>query len=465
MEVRRDSSLSGNSQQDVKEEVRMDTLGGYFQDKNVESLQQALRAGHITSQGLVRAALESIAALNPTLNAFVHVAGESALEAARQLDEEGAEGRWRGPLHGLPIAIKDNIDVAHMPTTYGSHFFATHIPKADASVVSRLRDAGAIIIGKTLTSEFALGPTGEFSLQGAAKNPHNPEHMSGGSSAGSAVAVASGMVPFALGTDTAGSIRIPAGFCGIVGFKPSYQTIPTQGVFPVSGTLDHVGPMAKTVADASILYRALVNTDRPQTTFTRVKRVGWIKADDLINVATDVDVACRAAVRRLFPDATLTEVSIAKISGRARALFTTVFLAEGFEVHQDRMLNCSDVFSQEQYARLHPGGEILAWEYVAAKKGIADLVLELISLFNHVDVLVMPTIALTAPLIGSKEVSIQGKTYLAREAINMLTSLWSLAGFPAVSVPAENRDGLPCGLQVVMPLNADSQLMRALAEA
>jgi aspartyl-tRNA(Asn)/glutamyl-tRNA(Gln) amidotransferase subunit A len=443
----------------------MDTLSGYFQDKDVKSLQLALREGRITCRGLVLEALESIEALNPTLNAFVHIAGESALEAARQFDEEGAKGWWRGPLHGLPIAVKDNIDVAGMPTTYGSHFFATHVPTSDASVISRLRDAGAIIIGKTLTSEFALGPTGEFSLQGAARNPHNPDHMSGGSSAGSAVAVASGMVPFALGTDTAGSIRIPAGFCGIVGFKPSYQTISTQGVFPVSGTLDHVGPMAKTVADASILYHALVNADQPQTETISVKRVGWINANDLINVAGEVDVACRAAVQRLFPDATQIEVSIADFSDRARALFTTVFLSEGFEVHQHRMLNNSDVFSQEQYNRLLPGGKILAWEYVAAKKGIAELVIELTKLFDQVDVLVMPTLALTAPLIGSKEVCIQGKTYSAREAINMLTSLWSLAGFPAVSVPAENRDGLPCGLQVVMPLNTDSQLMSVLAQA
>lgn len=443
----------------------MDTLSGYFQDKDVQSLQLELREGRISSQRLVLEALESIKALNPTLNAFVHIADESALETARQLDEEAAKGWWRGPLHGLPIAIKDNIDVAGMPTTYGSHFFATHVPKSDASVISRLRDAGAIIIGKTLTSEFALGPTGEFSLQGAARNPHNPDHMSGGSSAGSAVAVASGMVPFALGTDTAGSIRIPAGFCGIVGFKPSYQTISTQGVFPVSGTLDHVGPMAKTVADASILYHALVNANQPQAETFSVKRVGWIKANDLINVAGEVDIACRAAVQRLFPEATQIEVSIADFSDRARALFTTVFLSEGFEVHQHRMLNSSDIFSQEQYNRLLPGGKILAWEYVAAKKEIAELVLELTKLFDQVDVLVMPTLALTAPLIGSKEVSIQGKTYSAREAINMLTSLWSLVGFPAVSVPAENRDGLPCGLQVVMPLNADSQLMSLLTQA
>lgn len=443
----------------------MDTLSGYFQDKDVKYLQSALREGRITCRGLVLEALESIKTLNPALNAFVHVANDVALEAARQLDEEGSRGWWRGPLHGLPIAIKDNIDVAGMPTTYGSHFFATHIPEADASVVMRLREAGAIIIGKTLTSEFALGPTGEFSLQGAARNPHNPDHISGGSSAGSAVAVASGMVPFAIGTDTAGSIRIPAAFCGIVGFKPSYQTISTHGVFPVSGTLDHVGPMAKTIEDTSILYHALKGAEEPNTVTRTVKRVGWINAQDLINIADEVDVACRSEAERLFPDAVQVQISIADFSERARALFTTVFLTEGFEVHQDRMIHSSDVFSQEQYSRLLPGGKIMAWEYVSAKKGVAGLVGELSKLFDEVDVLVMPTIALTAPTIGSKEVTIQGKDYSAREAINMLTSLWSLAGFPVVSVPAPNANGLPCGLQVVMPLNADAQLLSVLSNA
>lgn len=222
---------------------------GYFQGKTIAELSRQVRNQEISCVALTQAALGAILQMNPATNAFVSLHANEAFRTAELLDREIAAGKYRGPLHGIPVAIKDNIDTQGMPTTYGSHLFQNHQPTADAHCVALLRQAGAVIVGKTLTSEFALGPTGEFSFQGASHNPHDLARVTGGSSAGSAAAVATGMVPIAMGTDTAGSIRIPASFCGVVGFKPSYGRISMEGIYPVSATLDHVGPLAQCVED------------------------------------------------------------------------------------------------------------------------------------------------------------------------------------------------------------------------
>ncbi len=230
---------------------------GFFQGKTVAELSRQVRNQEVRCVQLTQAALDAIHQQNPAINAFVSLNVAEALHTAQLLDREIDEGQYRGPLHGIPIAIKDNIDTRGMPTTYGSHLFQNHWPTTDARCVALLRAAGAVVVGKTLTSEFALGPTGEFSFQGPSHNPHDLNRVTGGSSAGSAAAVAGGMVPIAIGTDTAGSIRIPASFCGVVGFKPSYGRISLEGVYPVSATLDHVGPLAQCVEDIAILLEVL----------------------------------------------------------------------------------------------------------------------------------------------------------------------------------------------------------------
>ncbi len=246
---------------------------GPFHGQSVVTLAKDLRAGTLTCVQMTQAALDSIERLNPTLNAFVHVDAAVALAQARKADALLAQGIDLGPLHGIPVAIKDNIDTFDHVTTYGSAHFAGFRPSRDALCVQRLREAGAVILGKTLTHEFAYGPTGDRSLQGAARNPWDATCITGGSSAGSAAAVASGMVPLALGTDTGGSIRIPAALCGAVGFKPSFASVPLDGVFPLSRSLDHVGPIANHVEDRARCmkcWQGVHASNRP-----RIARCGW----------------------------------------------------------------------------------------------------------------------------------------------------------------------------------------------
>ncbi len=214
---------------------------------SIAMMAAALRRGDVTAVELTRTALSRISTLNPQLNAFVLVDEEGALAAAARADAELADGVDHGPLHGVPVAVKDLIDVAGMPTTCGSaSSFGTPRAAEDAEVVTRLRTAGAVIVGKTTLHEFAYGATGDRSAHGPSRNPHDPARISGGSSGGSAVAVAAGMVPLALGTDTAGSVRVPAALCGVVGVKPAFDAIPTGGIYPLAPTLDHVGLFAAT---------------------------------------------------------------------------------------------------------------------------------------------------------------------------------------------------------------------------
>ncbi|TDD13312.1 amidase [Kribbella turkmenica] len=224
---------------------------------------RALRRREISARELVGSALRRTRELNPTLNAFALIDEEGARAAARLADEQFAAGVDLGPLHGIPVAVKDLVDMAGLPTSCGSGSSFGALATADAEVVRRLRDAGAVIIGKTTLHEFAYGATGDRSVHGASRNPVDPSRMSGGSSGGSAVAVAAGMVPIAVGTDTAGSVRVPAALCGVVGFKPAYDAVPSAGVYPLAPSLDHVGVFAATSEDALVAYQAI--GDRPVT--------------------------------------------------------------------------------------------------------------------------------------------------------------------------------------------------------
>ncbi|MBF8193442.1 amidase, partial [Nonomuraea sp. K274] len=232
---------------------------GPFTGRTLAGLARDLRTGRTTSTELVEQALDAIAELDPALNAFVTVDAEGARAAARRADQEPDD--LRGPLHGVPVAVKDLIMVAGLPSTMGSRHFADYVPEVDAWCVARLRRAGAVIVGKTTTHEFAYGPTGDRSAAGPSRNPWDPARMSGGSSGGSAVAVAAGMVPLALGTDTGGSVRIPAALCGVAGFKPAYEAIPADGVFPLSRSLDHVGVLAGDEHDCLTAYRCLTTSE------------------------------------------------------------------------------------------------------------------------------------------------------------------------------------------------------------
>ncbi|QET01650.1 amidase [Cupriavidus pauculus] len=438
-------------------------VAGYFASVTATELSSHLQRGTLESREVVQRCLDEIERLNPLINAFVHVDAEGACRAAAASDRRRAEGHALGPLDGLPVAVKDNIDTFDMPTTYGSAHFAGHRPLRDAACVSSLRAAGAIIVGKTLTHEFAYGPTGDRSLQGAARNPHDMSRMTGGSSAGSAAAIAAGMVPLALGTDTGGSVRIPSALCGTVGFKPSFNTVPMDGVFPLSSSLDHLGTMARTVADAALIFRALSPGAETVDGPTGRPRVAWIDGSDL----GPVDPAVRACVRRHAEEWLAGKVEsfdavedVQPLSRRLLACVAALQRSEAYAVHAARMRAAPELFDAEVRSRLEVSAQVAGWEYVQGLHEQRLLREAMATFFTRYDLLVMPTTPITAPRVGERDIIVDGTRTDARAALLSLTSPWNATGLPALSVPAGCVAGLPVGLQIVAPFARDAWLLR-----
>lgn len=436
---------------------------GYFAGKSLQLLAQLLRQKQVSACDLANYTLQEIERLNPLLNAFVFTDRQRVLQQAKQADDWLAQGVDLGPLHGIPIAIKDNIDTFDMPATCGSAHFSLRQPGRDALCVSRLRKAGAIIAGKTLSHEFAFGPTGDRSLQGASRNPYDTSCMTGGSSAGNAAAIAAGMIPAALGTDTGGSIRIPSAFCGICGFKPGWNSTLMQGIFPVSTTLDHVGPMANNIADIATLFSALTHCHVPvNIDIPKPLRVAWLTADSL-----PVDaVVTRYAQEKV--EALLgylpTTLDISELVLRMHHAFSCIQRAEVLAVHQQRLAHHPELFDDEVRERLQACTQVQGWEYVHALKEKNRIHAELQALFCRYDWLCLPTLPVTAPAVNCRQVEINGQQVTTREAVLSCTSLWNLAGNPAITLPAGQINRLPVGLQIVAPWQRDQQLLAVLRQ-
>ena len=400
----------------------------------------------------VRATIERIAALNPSLNAFVSVFEAEALAQARVLDEERRRGHSRGPLHGLTVSIKDLIDVEGAATTAASRGRLEYIARADATVVSRLRAAGAVIIGKCNLHEFALGTTSDESAFGPVHNPHDTTRSSGGSSGGSAAAVAADLGWASIGSDTGGSIRIPAAACGVVGLKPAFGEIPTTGVVPLSVSLDHVGPITRNVKDAWTLYGVLKGSgDRPAApeaaSQLRLGKLGGYFAELL-----DADVRCQfgAAVARLRDaGAALQDVRLASTSEIA-ATYVNVALSEAFAYHAKTLQSHPEGYSVSIRERLEKGRDIPAEAYIEAQRLRGILRAEVDAALMDCDALVLPTLPIPAQTIGADMVDIDGVLHVVRAMMLRLTQLFNLTGHPAISLPCGNTaEGLPCGLQLV----------------
>lgn len=441
---------------------------GYFADRTVADLTAGLRSGAVTSAELTERALESIARLDPLLGAFVAVCPDDARAAARRADAELAAGTDRGPLHGLPVGVKDVINVAGLPTTMGSAHFAGHRTARDAECVRRLRAAGAVIVGKTSTHEFAYGPTGDRSATGPSRNPHDPTRMSGGSSGGSAVAVAAGMVPLALGTDTGGSVRIPAALCGIAGFKPAYGAVPVDGVFPLASSLDVVGVLARTAGDCRAAYRVLAGPPAgeapagagsapggtvsgpgepiPRPGGAGSCRVGWVRPAALSRTRRDVERVARAALDGA--GVAVEDVALPDADG-VRAAFSAIQDSEAYAVHADRVEQRPELFDPEVLDRLRHAARTPGWRYVRAVADRPRLREETSALLDRYDLLALPTTPIVAPALGEREVEVDGRPTAVRPALLALTSPWNLLGLPALSVPAGVVAGLPVGLQLV----------------
>lgn len=433
---------------------------GYFAGRTIRDLLAAQQAGEIHAEALVRHAADAIARLNPVLNAFAHVDLDAALATARQLDAERAAGKLRGPLHGIPVAIKDNIDVAGMPTTVGSAHFVGHMPPGDAVCVARLRAAGAIILGKAVTHEFAYGSTGDRAVQGPVRNPWRITQMSGGSSAGSAVAVAAGMVPIALGTDTGGSVRVPSALCNLVGFKPSHGRVSAQGVFPLAPSIEDVGVLAHGVEDCRIVMEVMTGGAGTLTVPQRpaMPRVLWVR-----NAPFAIDDPAVTAIVRTYAERRFGELGNGDaVNARAPALqnvLAAIQKSEAYETHAERIEQAPEKFDPEVLERLQASREVRGWELVRARKTRERLLREFEAIFESADVLALPTVAITAPALNQRLVAGAG----VRETLLALTNPWNALGLPAISLPAGFVDGLPVGLQLVAGAGKDAALL-ALAE-
>jgi aspartyl-tRNA(Asn)/glutamyl-tRNA(Gln) amidotransferase subunit A len=429
----------------------------------IEEFARKLRARDVTALDITNSCLRRIDELQPSLNAFIRIMADEAKRDAEAADHELASGRDRGPLHGVPIAVKDIIDVAGVPTTAASRVREGHVACADAPVIARLRDAGAVIIGKTNLDEFAFGTTSENSAFGVVRHPLDPSRSPGGSSGGSAVAVAAGMALAALGTDTGGSIRIPAAACGIVGLKPSLAEIPTEGVVPLSKTFDHVGPFTRTVADARLVHHAISPSSgavppRPANDLRLGIPRGYLT--DLL----DSDVRARfdeatAALRNV--GAKLMDVSIPQAS-MTPAVYIHIHSSEGATFHARTLDAQPERYTPVVRRRLELGRYVLAEDYTRAMEGREVLRREVDAALENCDALLLTTLPIPAPPIGAETMTIGGREEPVRAMMLRLTQLFNVTGHPAISIPCGvTSNGLPVGLQLVGHRNQTEALLSA----
>jgi len=434
----------------------------------IAELSRALAARELTSEQVTDACLHAIAERNPSLKTFIRVLADEARVEARQADAEIAAGRARGPLHGVPISLKDLFDMRGLPTTAASRVREGHRAASDATVVGRLRTAGAVLIGKTNLHEFALGTTNEDSAFGPARHPLDPRRSPGGSSGGSAASVLAGMAYASIGSDTGGSIRIPAAACGLVGFKPTLGAVPLDGVVPLSATMDHVGPICRSVEDAQILFDVLRGLPSPPPApppAARGRRLGLLREYFMAlldpEVASAFDAAC-ARLRKAGVE--LVDVAIPH-AGDSGAIYVHIGLSEAAAYHAATLDRRPDDYTPNVRLRLESGRYILAQDYVRALSGREVLRAEVDAALGACDGLLLSALAVPAPMIGAETVRIGGSDEPVRNVMLRLTQLFNITGHPAIALPCgATADGLPVGAQLVGPRGADTALL-ALARA
>ncbi len=432
-------------------------------DTPLHGMAAAIQSGDVSVQEVVEAALHRIETLDAGLNAFTLVMDDSARLAASHADTEIAAGRYRGPLHGIPISIKDLIDVAGVPTTAASQVTDRSPAGVDAPVVARLRDAGAILIGKCNLHEFAFGTTGEDSAFGPTRHPLDADRSPGGSSSGSAVSVAAGMVTASVGTDTGGSIRIPAAACGLVGLKPTFGELPTDGIVPLGPSLDHVGPLTRCVADARLMFTAMggasLSAGSGQTT-PLTRRLGCPRPYFLDKLDDGVRAGFEQALERLRDAAWTVSTSPIRHASDTATVCLHLLLPEAASVHASSLDRQGEAYTQGVRLRLEMGRYVLAEDYARAQRGRAVLTQTVDDALGDHDALVLPSLAIPAPRLGIDTVDIDGRPVSVRNVTLRLTQLFNATGHPAVSIPCGlTTGGLPVGLQLVGRRSRTAQLL------
>jgi aspartyl-tRNA(Asn)/glutamyl-tRNA(Gln) amidotransferase subunit A len=428
---------------------------------NVFELAPRIRRKEMSPVEITCDCLDAIAQLNPALNAFITVMADSALEEARTAEAEIVRGDWRGPLHGIPIALKDLIDTAGVRTTAASALYKDRVPLQDAEVVRRLRAAGAVIIGKSNLHEFAYGGSSLVSYFGEVRNPRDPERIAGGSSGGSATAMVAGMACAAIGTDTAGSVREPAALCGCVGLKPTYGRVSTRGVIPLSTSLDHVGPLARSVTDAAIVLQAIAGYDQHDITSSNIPVADYVGAIrvDLKKLRVDVpreyffddlDAEVKSAVDQALAiiQNLVAEIIDVRLDVPADR---TLQAAESYAYHAENVAKQSESLFPETVRRILSGESVTAAEYIARRRELDEARRTIAGVFADVDLIVTPTTPIPAPTIAELRADPEA---LRPAELKLLrnTRPFNVWGLPAISVPCgSTKNGLPIGLQIAGP--------------
>jgi aspartyl-tRNA(Asn)/glutamyl-tRNA(Gln) amidotransferase subunit A len=431
----------------------------------ISEIRAALRAKTLSVRELTEETLRHVADANPRLNAFLTVTETPARARAALLDDELARGIDRGPLHGIPIAHKDNIFTRGVRTTSGSRIFENFVPDRDAEIVSQLNDGGANMIGKTGMHEFAYGITSNNPHFGAIRNPWDPERIPGGSSGGSAAAVAARLVPLATGSDTGGSIRIPASFCGVVGLKPTYERVSRKGVMPLGLTLDHAGLLAGNVRDVAAGFSHIAKHSSGYVPAVhadlRGMRIGVPENFFVERIAPDVMLSFRAAVQTAAAlGAHVTEIRLPDVEA-LNAVGRITQLAE-VSALLARYLDRRSEIGRDILVLVEQGRLIPAIDYLNAQRMRTLLAREFSKIWKHLDCLMTPATAITAPRIGETTVAFGSVAEDVRSAATRLTRPFNVLGWPALALPCGfSAASLPIGLQLVAPPQQEDSLLQA----
>jgi aspartyl-tRNA(Asn)/glutamyl-tRNA(Gln) amidotransferase subunit A len=444
------------------------------QDLAMLTLKQAsdlVARRQVSPLELVDAALERTDRLQPSLNAYITLLADEVRAEAKRLGDRLATGASPGPLAGIPVALKDLYYTRGIRTTAGSKILRDFVPDFDSAVTEHLRQAGAMLMGKTNTHEFAYGPTAEASFFGPVRNPWDTSRITGGSSGGSGAAVAAGLAYMAMGSDTGGSIRIPASLCGVVGFKPTYGLISLYGVVPLSTSFDHAGPLVRSVMDAAMTMDAIAGYDPRDPNSVAQHPAGYAAALAPVTasekplkglvagvplgffwekVEPEVEAEVRGAIKTLGElGADLREVTIPGLD-EVPGITSVIMGAEAACYHRDYLANRADDYQPDVRQRLEAAASVEAWKLVLAIAQRKEALERLACAMKGIDVLVMPTEPVPAYKIGTQTLRIKGNTEPAREMLVRHTRLGNMTGGPALSVPCGLvPPGLPCGLQIL----------------
>jgi aspartyl-tRNA(Asn)/glutamyl-tRNA(Gln) amidotransferase subunit A len=447
---------------------------------SIESASALVKTKKVSPVELTRACLSRIERLNPQLNAFITVTAESALAEARQAEADIQRRRWRGALHGIPIALKDLVDTAGVRTTAGSELFKDRVPAADAEVVRRLKAAGAVLLGKLNMHEFAYGGSSAVSFFGPVRNPWNVAHSPGGSSGGCAAAVAAHLCYGAIGSDTGGSIREPAAYCGIVGLKPTYGRVSTAGAIPLSWSLDHLGPMTRTTMDAALMLQVLAGYDRRDSSSldtsvpdyaaamrsaTSSLRIGIPRDFFFEGLDPDIRAAMEAAlsVLKTLTGAQLDIAPLAMNGTYASVIMDpciAISQAEAYAYHQDYVAKSPELYQKSTVERILAGAKIATPTYIQCRRQMEQLRRSVSRGFDGVDLLISPTTPVPPFAIADL---LSDPTTMRPKEVQMLhnTRPFDILGAPTISVPCGfTQSGLPIGMQITGALGDEGTVLR-----